>query len=424
VKAALLALLLPLSAWAGGVHVAELRGSINPGSAAYVLDSLHAAQAARAELFVLRLDTPGGLLASTRSIIQGISASPVPVSVWVSPGGASATSAGALIALSAHVIVMQEGTNLGAAHPVGGAGEDIKGVMGEKVTNDTAALARAQAALHGRNVIAAEEIVTKSTSFSADEAVAKHVADFVAGDLPTIFRTLEGRKLRVGAPPREVTLHFPAAPELARHEMTAQQAFLHFISDPNVSTILLSLGGLAIWAEVSSGFSSIAAGVVGLLCFVLGLVSLQTLPVNTGGAILLVLGFALLVAEAFVTSYGLLSAGALVSLFLGGLFLLDPAETSMHVSLSLLASLLSAMAIVLGSVGYLLLRDRRHGRVAPDPVLHAEARVATVESGGTRGTAYVNGELWAFESGAPLGVGETALVSSVRGLKIHLNRRN
>ena len=322
---AVLLLLLPLSslAWAGGVHMVELQGSINPGSAAYILESLQAAQGARADLFVIRLDTPGGLLASTRSIIQGISESPVPVAVWVSPSGASATSAGALIALSAHVILMQNGTNLGAAHPVGGGGEDIKGVMGVKVTNDTAALARSQAALHGRNVEAAEQIVTMSRSFAPSEAVAAHVADFIADDLGAVLKVLSGKTYKVGSPPHDVTLHL-ASPEITRHSMTSRQRFLHFISDPNVSTVLLSLGGLAMWAEVSSGFGSVAAGVVGVFCFVLGFMSLQTLPVNTGGVILLCMGFALLVLEGFVVSHGLLTVAALASIFTGGLFLIDP----------------------------------------------------------------------------------------------------
>ena len=152
------------TAQAATIHLAEVRGSINPGSADYILESLKQAENNKADLFVLRLDTPGGLLASTRLIIQGFNETRTPVLVWVSPGGASATSAGALLAISSHILVMQKGTNLGAAHPVGGSGEEIKGPMGEKITNDTAALARSQASLRGRNQEAAERIVTKSQS--------------------------------------------------------------------------------------------------------------------------------------------------------------------------------------------------------------------------------------------------------------------
>lgn len=410
--------LIPLLAFAGDVRVAEVRGSINPGSAEYILQSI--ASSGSDDILVIKLDTPGGLLASTREIIRGIAESPVPVVVWVTPSGASATSAGALVALSAHAVAMHAGTNIGAAHPVGGSGEDIKGTMGEKVTNDTAALARAQATLRGRNVEAAEQIVTKSQSFSAGEAVQKRVADFQADDLSSLLRQLDGRKMRLGA--REITLPSLTGARVAEIAMMPRQRFLHFISDPNISAALLSLGGLAMWAEVSSGFSSIAAGVVGIFCFVLGLVSLQTLPVNTGGAILLCLGFAMLVAEAFIPSHGFLTLGAMASILVGGLFLIDPGAGTMHVSLSLLLPLVAALGCVVGLVGYIFSRDR--GRVAEaNALVGASARVNTVTDSRS-GTAVVNGELWNFESAENARVGNELVVAATQGLKVILKRRS
>jgi membrane-bound serine protease (ClpP class) len=390
----------PALAAAAGIHVATLHGSINPGSAEYVLESLKAAQSGDA--FVLEIDTPGGLISSSRLIIEGIAQSKVPVVVWVTPNGAAATSAGALIALSATKIAMHSGTNLGAAHPVNGNGDDIKGDMRLKIVNDTAALARAQATLHGRDEHAAEEIVTKSRSFSPEEAIAAHVADFVADDLASVLK-------KAG---------LPAAAEI-RHPMSLRQSFVNFLSDPNVSAVLISLGGLAVWAEVSSGFSSIAAGVVGVLAFVLGFVSLQTLPVTLGGEILLVMGFALLAVEGFVTSHGALSAGAVISILLGGLFLIDPSSGSMHVSLLVLLPLVAALALVLGTMGYAIARDRKHLGIA-NPLLGAEA---TVSVGGKNGKAYVNGELWNFESVEELSNGERTVVERTEGLKIYLKRR-
>jgi membrane-bound serine protease (ClpP class) len=390
----------PALAAAAGIHVATLHGSINPGSAEYVLESLKAAQSGDA--FVLEIDTPGGLISSSRLIIEGIAQSKVPVVVWVTPNGAAATSAGALIALSATKIAMHSGTNLGAAHPVNGNGDDIKGDMRLKIVNDTAALARAQATLHGRDPRVAEEIVTKSRSFSPEEAIAAHVADFVADDLASVLK-------KAG---------LPAAAEI-RHPMSLRQSFVNFLSDPNVSAVLISLGGLAVWAEVSSGFSSIAAGVVGVLAFVLGFVSLQTLPVTLGGEILLVMGFALLAVEGFVTSHGALSAGAVISILLGGLFLIDPSSGSMHVSLLVLLPLVAALALVLGTMGYAIARDRNHLGIA-NPLLGAEA---TVSVGGKNGKAYVNGELWNFESVEELTEGERTVVERTKGLKIYLKRR-
>jgi membrane-bound serine protease (ClpP class) len=406
-------------ACAGGVKVVEVRGTINPGSAAYIVDSLN--KSGDASLFVIELDTPGGLIASTRTIIQGISESPVPVVVWVTPSGASATSAGSLIALSAHAVAMHDGTNLGAAHPVGGGGEDIPGVMGEKVTNDTAALARAQAALRGRNVEAAEQIVTKSQSFSATEAVQKHLADFVANDIESLLQQIDGKTYQVGNPAHPFTVR--ASTSITYLEMSPKQRFLHFIADPNISTILLSVGSLAVWAEVSSGFSSIAAGVVGIFCFVLGLVSLQTLPVNTGGEILLCLGFMLLVADALVTQHGLLSIAAIISIFFGGLFLIDPSESSIRVSLSLLIPLVTSMGLIVALVGYLLTRDQAAGKQVGNLMIGSLARVDIIDASECSGKAYVNGELWNFESEMSVRVGEELTVSLVDGLKIHLIRR-
>lgn len=406
------------------VRMIELKGTINPGSAAYILETLAIAEKEGSELFILKLDTPGGLLSSTRSIIQGISDSQVPVLVWVSPGGASATSAGALITMAAHVAAVAPGTNIGAAHPVGGSGEDIKGVMGEKATNDTAAMARSLAALRGRDVTNSELIVTKSKSFTAKEAVDAKIVDFEAGSVEELLSLANGRKVSVERPKKQLTLSFGklSAAEIVKTEMNLKQQFLHLIADPNVSAMLLALAGLAMWAEVSSGFSSIVAGVVAIFAFVLGMVSLQTLPINVGGAVLLVLGFVLMVMEAFITSYGLLAMASLVCLFLGGLFLIDPSMGSMRVSIPLLVAMVSGIGSVLVGIGYLLSREKPR-KVKDDPVVDALAKVVTIETGGLSGTALVNGEIWSFESRDPVTAGDLRNVGKIKGLKVILERR-
>lgn len=409
----------------GAVHFLEIRGSINPGSAAYFIESLAAAELAEAQALLLRLDTPGGLLSSTRDVIQAISAANIPVIVYVAPGGASATSAGALITISAHVAAMSQGANIGAAHPVGSGGEDVKGVMGEKVTNDTAALARAQAALRGRKVEAAEAVVTKSQSFSAEEAQKNGLIDVLAPDVDALLRALDGRKVKMseGQLHERVlrTKHLSAA-SLTQVEMNWKQKFLHLVADPSISAILLTMGGMAIYAEISSGFSLVFPGLVGLFCLLLAFVSMQTLPINVGGSLLFVLGFALLVAEIFVTSYGLLTVAGLAAVFIGGLFLIDPGSSSMRVPLWILFPLVASVASIALGVGYLLLRDRTGGP-APDPYLTAEATVATVEGDGRHGTASVGGEIWRFESAEPLKVGDIVFVKSTRELTLILERR-
>lgn len=405
------------------IHMVEVNGSINPGSATYIMENLREANSSQAQAFILKLNTPGGLLNSTRDIIQSFSQSNIPVIVFVTPGGASATSAGALIAISAHIAAMSAGTNLGAAHPVGSGGEDVKGTMGEKVTNDTAALARAQAALRGRNLETAELIVTKSKSLSAEEALKANVINFIANDVNDLLRQIDGKKIKI----QNNELIFQtknSAQEIVFKEMNLKQKFIHFISDPNISTLLIALGGVALYAEISSGFSIIAPGVFGVFCFVLGFISLQTLPINIGGAILFVLGFALLIAEAYITSYGLLTLAAMVSILLGGLFLIDPGAGSMRVSFTILIPLLSAIGFVCAFIAYQIAKDRLHSlNSKKDPVIGKSGKITLVSGDGKSGSVLVNGEIWKFESHENLQAGDEIHVKNVHGLKLNVERK-
>lgn len=399
----------------------EVTGTINPGSADFILDSLQKAQEETALL--IKLNTPGGLLSSTRDIIQGFSQSNVPVIVFVTPGGASATSAGALITMASHIAVMSPGTNIGAAHPVATGGQEVKGPMGDKVTNDTAALARSQATLRGRNAALAEAIVTQSKSFTAEEALKNKLINYIAKDTADLLSQLEGEKILVNDTPLSLT----SKEEIIHGEMNLKQKFLHIISDPNISTMLLALGGLAIYVEVSSGFATIFPGTFGLFCLLLGFISLQTLPVNVGGALLFILGFALLIAEAFITSYGLLTVASLISLFLGGLFLIDPATGgNIRVSYSILIPLIAGIGFVALFIAFQFIRDRLANKstiAIGDSMVGAKAIVDTVEDTNKVGTAYINGELWTFFSDEPLEKGQEAIVESLQGMKVKLRRK-
>ncbi|MGZ3712170.1 MAG: NfeD family protein, partial [Bdellovibrionota bacterium] len=360
----------------------------------------------------------------TRDIIQSFSTSSIPVIVFVAPGGASATSAGSLITISAHVAAMAPGTNIGAAHPVGGQGEDVKGDMGRKVLNDTAALARSQASLRGRKAESAETFVTKSASFSAEEALKSGVVDLIASDTDDLLRQLNGRKVNLQNPNRQVVLETSGlgVKGLVRKEMNMKQSFLHFIADPSVSALLMTVGGIAIYAEVSAGFTLMAPAVIGVFCFLLAFISMQMLPINTGGAMLFSFGFVLLIAELFVTSYGLLSIAAMASLFLGGLFLIDPSSSDQRIPLSMLIALVVAVGAIMGAITFLLMRERARQGQPIDRMRDAEAQV--VSATGKTGTAYVNGELWQYDSEETFAPGDKAQVTSVNGLKVTLQRRS
>lgn len=388
---------------ASEIYYIKLKGTINPGSADYLVSTLKKANDQGAVAFAIELDTPGGLLTSTRQIIQAINESLIPVVVVVTPSGSSATSAGALIALSAHWVAMDEGTNIGAAHPVASGGQTIEGDMGDKVTQDTAALARAQAQLHGRNSEIAAKIVTQSLSLSAQEAFAKNIANQILK--PGLGQPLEGIDWN-----KVLKSHPNAIFQWVFQPMELKHKFLHLIADPNISTLLLSLGGLAIYTEISAGFSLIAPGIIGVFLMLLGFISLQLLPITTGGAVLMILGIALLAAEIFITSLGLLAVAGTVCLFLGSIFLIDPYALSLTVSYSLLANLFGAIVIVIGFLGWHFCKDSRVLVKSGIEAMVGQPAVILSES-----TLQYQGEIWNYEALESFPVGHTVTLISFNG---------
>jgi membrane-bound serine protease (ClpP class) len=409
----------------GPVTQIQISGTINPGSAEYIRSSLQKSEKLQAQALILVLNTPGGLLSSTREIVQMFSQSSVPVVIFVSPGGSSATSAGAVLGLAAHLVAMAPGTNIGAAHPVGTGGEDVKSTMGEKVTNDTAALVRSQSALRGHNVDLAEKIVTQSLSFSAEEAKEKNLVNFVAADLDALLLQLDQKKVFVEAKRGESLLSTTGltSKELVFLPMTWSQKFLHFIADPNISTTLLAMAGMAFYVEVASGFSLLAPGVIGLLLAVVGGVSLSMLPINLGGLLLLGMGLVFFIAEIFVTSFGLLFVAGLISMCLGALFLIDPNEATLRVSYAVLVPLLLAFAIVGGIIAWLMKNERPLNHSKGDSMVGNEARVEVLDDNRRSGTVRVLGELWSFTSDEDLSLSENVEIIARNNLQLKVKRR-
>jgi membrane-bound serine protease (ClpP class) len=417
------------------VVVIEIKGSINPGSADYIKSGLYQAKKLNAQLLVIKLDTPGGLLSTTREIIRNFSESEIPVAVFVHPGGASATSAGALIAMASHLAVMAPGTNIGAAHPVGAGGEEVKGPAGDKATNDTAALARSQAVLRGRNPDIAEKIVTQSLSFSAEEARKEKIIDFVVRDLQDFFAQAHLKKIKLNET-QETQLGFPEPSEVTviNLPMSVKQKLLHTIADPNISTLLMALGGIAIYAEISSGFTLIIPGIFGLFCLLLGFVSLQLLPISTGGVLLFLLGLALIGAEFFVTSFGLLSIAGLVAIGLGSLFIIDPAQGGgdLAVAPEFIFWLVVSFGSIMAIVGTILWRDRKlRGQTKylgsamgnkQDPMAGLKGKVVVVRSDGRSGKVFIHGEYWDFVSSQPLKAEDQIVVLETQDQQLKVER--
>lgn len=398
----------------GPVVLLTLDGAVQPASLRYLRRGLEEAAERRAEAVILRLDTPGGLVTSLRDMTSAIIESKVPVVVWVAPPGARAASAGFFLLLAADVAAMAPGTNTGAAHPVPiGQREDADETAATKAANDVAAFARALAAQRGRPVELAEEAVLDSRSFAVEEAAREGLIDVVAADLPALLGLLDGRVVtRVGG---ELDRLDVAGARVVAIEPTWAERLLMVIADPSVAFLLLTIGMLGILAEILSP-GAVVPGVLGGICLLLALYALSVVPVNWVGALLLAAALGLFVAEALVTSYGLLALAGLICFVLGAMMLVEspvPGVASIGLGLVLPTAVLFALVIV-----FLMTRVVR-ARRAP-AVTGLEALVGEVGTAMSplepEGLVFVHGEYWhAISSPGPVPSGARVRVVRVEG---------
>jgi membrane-bound serine protease (ClpP class) len=431
------ALLLSAPAFAATVRVAEIHGAISPPSAAYFLRALDEAQRAKADLLVLKLDTPGGLDSAMREMIQGILASPVPVAAWVAPAGARAASAGTYLLYASHVAAMAPGTNLGAATPVAiGIGGDAgkpgadkpgngkgrapsAGAMEKKAVHDAAAYLRSLAQLRGRNAEWAERAVREAESLSAEEALKQKVIDFVAADLPELLQKAEGRKVRLAA--AEATLALAGA-AVVTVERNWKERLLAAIADPNIALILMMLGVYGLLFEFyTPGFG--VAGIVGAICLLLALYALAMLPINATGALLILLGVALMATEAFVPSFGAFGIGGIVAFVAGSLMLIDADVPGLEISLAFVMPLAAVSALLLAGIGAFALRARRRPAVSGIEAM-AGGTVEALEDFEHEGWVQAFGERWKARSESPLKRGARARIVAVEGLTLVVQPEN
>ncbi len=330
----------------------KINGMINPASSDYIRVGLQKAVETNANALVIEMDTPGGLLNSTKDIVKMILNADVPVVVYIHPSGSSATSAGVFITLSAHVAAMNEGTSIGAAHPVsiGQRGQDnkkeddkddekTKEIMNEKIENYASSFIESIAEKRGRNVEWAIDAVRNSASITSTQALEKNVIDIISPSLSDLLAKIDGKKVNVNE--NEVELKTKDA-SIQSIEMSAKQKFINVLSTPDIALLLISLGSLGLLLEFYNP-GLIFPGVVGAVFLMLGFVSFQIIPFNYGGVVLLLIAVGLLVAEMYVPSFGLLTTGGVISFILGGLLLFDTPESDVRVGLDVLIS--AALAI-------------------------------------------------------------------------------
>ena len=395
------------------VILARVDSVIHPISAELILDAIHEADRSGAAAVVIELSTPGGLMTSTRQITTAIVGARTPVVVYVAPDGAQSASAGFFILMAADVAAMAPNTNTGAAHPVGGQGEDIEGTLGQKAEQDAAANIRALASRNGRNVQLAEKAVVESKSFTAQEALQSKLIEVIARDLPHLLRIIDGRKVRRGT--GTVTLHTAGA-SVREVELSRWRKFLAHIADPNVAYILLTLGGLGLYFELMNP-GSILPGVVGGICLILAFFALSILPVNVAGLALIFLALIFFIAEIKVVSHGLLGLGGVISLVIGSLMLFKTPDSVLRVSLGIIGSLTLFAAALVGLLLTLALRAQRIPvRTGVEGLLNERGTARTPLD--PRGKVLIHGEIWDAVAEAPVGLGDTVEVVGVRNLTL------
>lgn len=378
----------------GAIHVLEIDGGIGVITERYVDRAISRAEDNQAKLIVIEMDTPGGLSSSMREIVQRIEATYVPVVVYVTPVGARAASAGTFITMAAHIAVMSPNTSIGAASAINSDGSDIGGTLGKKIENDAVSFIRGIAELRGRNQDWAEEAVREAVAATQTEAVELNVVDFVANSREEILEAIEGVTIEV-LPGTTVELTGLLDAPVVETKMTVWERALEVIADPNIATLLISLGFLALIFELSNP-GIIFPGVVGVIAMVLGFLGLGVLPVETAGVILLGVALVLFALEIFVQSGGILGGGGVLALILGGIITFRNTPAEVQPNRILAAALVTIVVVMFVSLALGVARMRRY-----KPVTGTAAMVGALATARTalapEGFVFVQGERWRAE---------------------------
>ena len=405
------------------VLVAHVDALIHPVSAEFMVEAISRADEQGAALLIFTLETPGGLVDSTRTIITRMLSSKTPIAVFVAPSGARAASAGFLITIAADVAVMAPGTHIGAAHPVSGQGEKMDETLAKKAASDVAAYARTLAAGRGRNVQLSEQAVNDSRAFTESEALnaVPPLIDLIATDVPDLLRKLDGWEIqrfnRTRTPPLQV-----AGARVEVVDMSFRQRVLGTLAHPNIAYILLSLGVLGLTIELWSP-GAVLPGVVGGICLILAFFTFQVLPVNYAGVLLILFGLVLLVLEIKVTSYGVLAGGGIISLLLGSTILIDAPTPELRVSLGLIVPVVLALAAILLFLVRLAVISQRRGSVTGAAGMIGERGTAlTPIPAGGEGQVSMHGEIWTADAREAVEAGEHVRVTRINGLTATVSR--
>lgn len=391
--------------------------TIQPITDEYIGRAIDEATRNKDQALLIEINTPGGLLDSTRDIIQKILASPVPVIIYVAPSGSRAASAGFFILESADVAAMAPGTNTGAAHPVTIGGGKMDDVMKEKIENDSAALMRSVVAKRGRNVALAETAVRQSKSWSDSEALSQHLIDYVAPSQEDLFKQLKGQPIK-RFNGQTVTLDL-VGQTVQPYGLTLKEHILAYLMDPNIAFILLAVGALALYAEFNHP-GAVVPGTVGVVFILLAAFALNLLPVRFAAVVLIFASFILFALEAKFATHGVLAIGGIATLTIGGLLLVDAPIPEMRVHL--LTAL--AVSVPLGLITVFLMSIALKAR-ANKVVTGIQGLVGEVGMAQTalvpKGKVFVHGELWDATASVSVSPGQLVVVRKVDGLQLEVD---
>ncbi len=398
------------------VYLIKIDAPITPVVAEYIGSSIDTAVKEKAEALIIQLNTPGGLVDSTLQIIIKMMASEVPIVVYVAPSGARAASAGVFITLSANIAAMAPTTHIGAAHPVAGQGK-MDETMEKKAVNDLAAMVRGIAEKRGRNAKWAEEAVRESVSITETEAVKDKVVDLIASDIPSLVKAINGKTVEVALGKKTLATEGANVKEIT---MGFRYRLLEIISNPNIAYILMILGFYGLYFELSNP-GSVFPGVAGAICLILAFYALHTLPINYAGLMLIILGIGLFIAEAFITSHGVLGVGGVISMLFGSIMLIDSASPALQISWAVIIPVVIVSAVLFIITVTIAVRVyREKPDTGREGLIDMQATAKTDIH--ADGQVFLRGEYWSAWSDEPIRQGEKVTVVALEGLKLKVKK--
>ena len=398
------------------IHKITIDGIINPIATEYILESIEKAEEAGAELLIIEMDTPGGLMVSMHDIVKGILGADVPVAVYVSPSGSRAGSAGVFITIAAHIAAMAPGTNIGSAHPVNmGGAQDTSRVMEEKIVNDAVAHIRSVAEKRGRNADWAESAIRESANITEKEALKLNVVDHIVPTVDSLLIAVHGREVEVLSGYRVLDTENA---RIESYEMNWRQRALDILSDPNILYILFLIGITGISLELYNP-GSILPGVVGGICIILFLYSVQTIPINIAGLLLILFSAILFLLEIKIPSYGLLTIGGVISLVLGSLMLVDSPLPFLQISWKvILGATITMTLFFIIAISFVIRAHRKKPSTGKEGLVGEEG--VTIDDLNPTGQIEIHGEIWKAVSDLRIKKGQRVIVEEVHSQHLRL----